>query len=194
MKVESTRLSDVKLIELDTYVDERGYFSETWNKERYSDYGIHEEFVQDNLSYSNKGVLRGLHFQNPNAQGKLVSVLDGEVYDVAVDIRLDSPTFSQWVGVNLSSSNRRQLYVPPGYAHGFCVTSDHALFSYKCTDRYNSQAEHCIHWNDPDINISWPIINPVVSPKDEQGLKLLKMNEQDLPNYEPQDLYKLTGS
>ena len=194
MKVENTKLPGVKVIHLDVYVDERGYFSESWNKDRYSDHGINEEFVQDNLSFSNKGVLRGLHFQNPNAQGKLVSVLDGDVYDVAVDVRINSPTFGQWVGVNLSSTNKKQLYVPPGYAHGFCVTSVNALFSYKCTDKYNNKAEHCIHWDDPDLSINWPISNPVVSPKDEQGLRLCDLNDPDLPVYESEPLYQLTGN
>ncbi len=194
MKVENTKLSEVKVIIPNVFVDERGHFSETWNRVRYQEAGIAEEFVQDNLSYSKKNVLRGLHFQNPNAQGKLVSVLDGEVFDVAVDIRVGSPSFGQWVGVYLSSSNCKQLYVPPGFAHGFCVTSDHALFSYKCTDIYNKAAEHCIIWNDQDINIHWPISNPIVSDKDQDGVLLSLLGLSELPEVEHAEEYQRTGT
>jgi dTDP-4-dehydrorhamnose 3,5-epimerase len=138
------------MIEPDVFHDERGYFLETWTMERYSDAGIRYDFVQDNLSFSKKGVLRGLHFQNPHAQGKLVSVLFGEVFDVAVDIRRSSPTFGQWRGEYLSSENKRQIYVPPGFAHGFVVISDIALLAYKCTEYYDRASEKTVRWNDPE--------------------------------------------
>jgi dTDP-4-dehydrorhamnose 3,5-epimerase len=133
--------------------------------------------VQDNLSLSRKGILRGLHFQNPGPQGKLVYVLQGEVFDVAVDVRADSPTFGQWYGVTLSAENHRQLFVPEGFAHGFCVTSETALFAYKCTDFYNPKAEFSLLWNDPDIGIEWPITNPELSEKDKNGLCLKNLSK-----------------
>lgn len=168
MKVLETKLPGVLIIEPDVHGDARGFFMETWQKERYAQYGLPTNFVQDNLSFSHKGVLRGLHYQDPNPQGKLVYVLQGEVFDVAVDIRRGSPTFGQWVGVTLSSENKRQLYIPEGFAHGFCVTSETALFAYKCTDYYNPQAEHGIIWNDPDIGIEWPVKKPILSEKDKE--------------------------
>lgn len=172
MKVLETKLPGVLIIEPDVHGDARGFFMETWQQKRYAEYGLPANFVQDNLSLSHKGVLRGLHYQDPNPQGKLVYVLQGEVFDVAVDIRRDSPTFGQWVGVTLSSENKRQLYIPEGFAHGFCVTSETALFAYKCTDYYNPQAEHGIIWNDPDIGIEWPVKKPVLSEKDRQNMRL----------------------
>jgi dTDP-4-dehydrorhamnose 3,5-epimerase len=172
MNVIETDLPGVLIIEPQVFGDDRGFFMETWNKERYAEAGIPTEFVQDNLSFSRKGVLRGLHFQDPNPQGKLVSVLQGEVFDVAVDIRRDSPTFGKWVGVNLSSDNRRQLYLPEGFAHGFCVTSEFALFSYKCTDSYSPKKEWILMWNDPDLGIDWPVTELQVSSKDQDGFSL----------------------
>jgi dTDP-4-dehydrorhamnose 3,5-epimerase len=172
MNVIETDLPGVLIIEPKVFGDDRGFFMETWNKERYAEAGIPTEFVQDNISFSKKGVLRGLHFQNPNPQGKLVSVLQGEVFDVAVDIRRDSPTFGKWVGVNLSFENKRQLYVPEGFAHGFCVTSETALFSYKCTDWYNSEAEKTLLWNDLGLGIKWPLEKPRLSEKDKVGCEL----------------------
>jgi dTDP-4-dehydrorhamnose 3,5-epimerase len=169
VNVIETDLRGVLIIEPKVFGDDRGFFMETWNKERYAEAGIPTEFVQDNLSFSRKGVLRGLHFQDPNPQGKLVSVLQGEVFDVAVDIRRGSPTFGKWVGVNLSFENKRQLYVPEGFAHGFCVVSESALFSYKCTDWYNSDAEQTLIWNDPNIGVKWPFDNPLLSEKDKVG-------------------------
>jgi dTDP-4-dehydrorhamnose 3,5-epimerase len=157
---------------------------ETWNKARYEEAGIRAEFVQENLSFSQQGVLRGLHFQNPNPQGKLVSVLQGEVYDVAVDIRTGSPTFGQWEAVTLSAENRRQFYVPPGFAHGFCVTSETALFAYKCTDFYDPQAEGCIRWDDPDLAIDWPVSQPELSAKDAAGVRLSDLPESRLMPYQ----------
>jgi len=149
---------------------------EIWQQVRYAEYGIPAAFVQDNLSFSHKGVLRGLHSQNPNPQGKLVSVLQGEVFDVAVDIRKGSSTFGEWVGVTLSSENKRQFYIPEGFLHGFCVLSESALFSYKCTNLYNPQAEVGVIWNDPDINVQWPIVDPIISDKDKKNLRLCEID------------------
>ncbi|HBS57708.1 MAG: dTDP-4-dehydrorhamnose 3,5-epimerase [Bacillota bacterium] len=172
MNVIETKLSGVVIIEPKVFGDARGFFMETWHQIRYAKAGLPGIFVQDNLSYSTKGVLRGLHYQKPGAQGKLVYVLQGEVFDVAVDIRVGSPTFGQWVGVTLSSENKRQFYVPEGFAHGFCVTSATALFAYKCTDFYNPEAEGGVIWNDPDIAVQWPITDPVLSPKDVEHARL----------------------
>ena len=139
--------------------------------------------MQDNVSRSSRGVLRGLHYQHPNAQGKLVQVLEGEVVDVAVDIRVGSPTFGQSVTVNLSDQHFRQLYVPPGFAHGFCVLSETAIFAYKCTDFYNAAAEGGVLWNDPDLNISWAVENPLLSDKDNANLRLSDIPHDRLPRY-----------
>ena len=183
MEVFETELPGVMILEPKVFGDARGFFLETWNQERYREAGIPAGFVQDNLSFSGKGTLRGLHFQNPNAQGKLVQVLQGEVYDVAVDIRQGSPTFGKWVGVTLSAENRRQVFVPAGFAHGFCVISDNALFSYKCTDIYNPKAEVSIIWNDPDIGIDWPVTEPELSEKDRLAGRLSQLPEDRLPSY-----------
>lgn len=183
MKVIETPIPDLLIIEPAVFGDQRGFFMETWNRARYQAAGIGAEFVQDNLSLSRYGVLRGLHFQNPNPQGKLVSVLQGEVFDVAVDIRGGSPTFGAWHGVTLSAENKRQFYVPPGFAHGFCVTSESALFSYKCTDVYNPRAEGSIIWNDPDIGIEWPVQQPELSGKDAAAVRLCELPESCLVPY-----------
>ena len=181
MKVLETELPGVLVVEPYVFGDERGFFLETWNQARYEDAGLPGNFVQDNLSFSSRGVLRGLHFQNPHPQGKLVHVLQGEVFDVAVDIRVGSPTFGRWVGVSLSSENKRQLWVPEGFAHGFVVTSEKALFSYKCTDFYHREAEAGVVWNDPDIGIDWPIANPTLSDKDRAAPRLA--GNETLPAY-----------
>ena len=181
MKVIETNLPEVLILEPRVFGDARGFFLETWQRERYRQAGIDVDFVQDNLSFSGRGVLRGLHFQNPNAQGKLVQVLQGEVFDVAVDIRRGSPTFGQWTSVTLSSDNKRQFYVPSDFAHGFCVISETALFSYKCTDLYNPEAECAIRWDDPAIGIDWPVTNPSLSEKDEKALALHQLPEERLP-------------
>jgi dTDP-4-dehydrorhamnose 3,5-epimerase len=139
---------------------------ETWSRKRYQEMGIDVDFVQDNLSFSKRGVLRGLHMQNPQPQGKLVYVLQGEVFDVAVDVRRGSPTFGRWHGITLSDENKRQFWVPPGFAHGFCVTSETALFSYKCTELYAPQHEMSIRWDDPTLAIDWPVTAPQVAEKD----------------------------
>jgi len=167
MKILREPLPGLVLIQPDVYGDERGFFLETWQQKRYKEIGIKEDFVQDNWSRSAKGVLRGLHFQQENPQGKLVSVRTGKVFDVAVDIRKDSHTFGKWVGEELSDENHLQLYVPPGFAHGFCVLSDKADFVYKCTNYYSPDDEAGIIWNDATIGIEWPVQNPVVSEKDK---------------------------
>ncbi|HIF9547183.1 TPA: dTDP-4-dehydrorhamnose 3,5-epimerase [Photobacterium damselae] len=175
MNVIETDIPDVKIIEPAVFGDERGFFMETWNQKKFEELvtGKPTQFVQDNHSKSKKGILRGLHYQTENTQGKLVRVVSGEVFDVAVDIRKNSPTFGKWVGVYLSAENKRQLWVPEGFAHGFYVISDEAEFVYKCTDYYNPSAEHSILWNDPDIDIKWPIsIKPLLSEKDERGNNL----------------------
>ncbi|EOE6054300.1 dTDP-4-dehydrorhamnose 3,5-epimerase [Vibrio cholerae] len=175
MKVIETDIPDVKIIEPTVFGDERGFFMETWNQKRFEELvtGKPTQFVQDNHSKSKKGILRGLHYQTENTQGKLVRVVSGEVFDVAVDIRKDSPTFGKWVGVYLSAENKRQLWVPEGFAHGFYVTSDEAEFVYKCTDYYNPQVEMSLIWNDPVLNIEWPLeAMPIMSQKDKNGLSI----------------------
>jgi len=169
MKVTQTELPGLLLFEPDVFGDSRGFFMEIWNRDRYAKAGLDADFVQDNLSFSRRGTLRGLHFQNPQAQGKFVYVLQGEVYDVAVDLRQSSPTFGRWMAVTLSAENKRQLYVPAGFAHGFCVTSDTALFAYKCTDLYNRETEGIVRWNDPDLAIPWPVQQPSLSEKDSRA-------------------------
>jgi len=170
MKVTETRVQGVKLIEPKVFGDERGFFLETFQKERYKALlDIDLDFVQDNHSRSSQGVLRGLHFQTSRPQGKLVRVVRGEVFDVAVDIRPGSPTFGQWAGVYLSEENKNQFWVPPGLAHGFVVISEFADFEYKCTDYYDPQNEGCLLWNDPELNIEWPVTEPLLSSKDAQG-------------------------
>jgi len=166
MKVIETPLAGLLFIEPKVFGDERGFFLETWSQKRYQEIGINVDFVQDNLSFSRHGVLRGLHFQNPQAQGKLVYVLQGEVFDVAVDIRKGSPTFGRWHGVILSGENKHQFWVPAGFAHGFCVTSETALFAYKCTELYAPTHEKSIRWDDPTLAIDWPVTEPQVSDKD----------------------------
>ena len=180
MIIETTPLAGLLLVKPDVFGDERGFFQETWNLRRYTEAGLDRHFVQDNLSLSRKGILRGLHFQNPAPQGKLVYALQGEVFDVAVDVRADSPTFGQWYGAILSAENHHQLFVPEGFAHGFCVTSETALFAYKCTDFYNPKAEFSLLWNDPDIGIEWPIKNPELSEKDQNGQPLSEFSRDSL--------------
>jgi dTDP-4-dehydrorhamnose 3,5-epimerase len=167
MNVTETSIPGVLLIEPRRFGDSRGFFSELFQEERYAAAGVTGRFVQDNLSRSKKGTLRGLHFQEPRPQGKLVQVLRGAVYDVVVDIRRGSPTFGRWFGAELSDENFRQLWVPPGFAHGFCVLSDTADFYYKCTDLYIPEHDRGILWNDPAIGIEWPIREPLLSAKDK---------------------------
>ena len=184
MNVVETSLPGVIVVEPDVFGDERGFFMETWNARRYEEDGLPGRFVQDNLSYSARGVLRGLHYQNPQAQGKLVSVLRGEVFDVAVDIRVGSPTFGEWTGVTLSAENKRQFYVPPDFAHGFLVTGEDALFLYKCTDYYAPEAEGIVLWNDPEIGIEWPTDAPTLSERDGKAPPLREIPEDSLPRYQ----------
>ncbi len=181
MKVLPTKIPGVMLFEPQMFGDHRGFFMETWNHARYSEAGLSVTFSQSNLSKSSQGVLRGLHFQQPNPQGKLVHVLTGEVFDVAVDIRHGSPTFGQWEGHHLSGDNHRQLYVPEGFAHGFCVLSDFAIFSYQCTRVYQPEHDRSLAWNDPDIAIAWPIDSPQLSEKDQSAPLLTDCT--DLPVY-----------
>lgn len=174
MQVIETKITDVKIIQPKIFGDTRGFFLETFEKKRYQEMlNINFDFVQDNHSRSTKGVLRGLHFQTQHAQGKLVRVVRGEVFDVAVDIRPESPTFGQWEGVILSEENKTQFWIPPGLAHGFVVLSEIADFEYKCTDYYTPGYEGCLAWDDSEVNISWPIdFLPVLSDKDAKGLSL----------------------
>jgi dTDP-4-dehydrorhamnose 3,5-epimerase len=176
MKVTPGKLPGLVILEPTVHGDARGFFVEMWNRARHAAAGLDVDFVQDNLSLSVQGILRGLHFQNPNPQGKLVQVLQGEVFDVAVDLRRGSPTFGQWEGVNLTGDSKRQLYVPPGFAHGFVVLSSSALFHYKCTAFYSPQDELSLRWDDPDLDIRWPVAQPALSAKDRNGLFL-----RDLP-------------
>jgi dTDP-4-dehydrorhamnose 3,5-epimerase len=184
MQVIETPLAGVRIVEPKVFGDARGFFVETWNQARYAEAGLPERFVQDNLSFSRRGVLRGLHFQNPNGQGKLVYVLQGEVFDVAVDVRLGSPTFGRSVSAVLSNENKRQFYIPPGFAHGFCVTSETALFAYKCTEFYEPKSEASILWNDPALGIDWPVTEPELSAKDAAALTLADFPRDRLPAYE----------
>ncbi len=155
MNVHQTELDGVVVIEPNVFNDQRGYFFETYNQNRYQEIGIKSNFVQDNLSFSKRGTLRGLHYQHPHDQAKLVQVIQGEVFDVVVDIRRESPMFGKWIGQHLSDENKRQIFIPEGFAHGFCVLSETALFHYKCSDFYAPQCEGGIIWSDPDVAIDW---------------------------------------
>ncbi|WP_312348843.1 dTDP-4-dehydrorhamnose 3,5-epimerase [Stenotrophomonas acidaminiphila] len=185
MKVIETALPGCVVIEPAVFGDARGMFFETWNAERFAAHGLPTRFVQSNVSTSVKGVLRGLHYQWPRPQGKLVSVLEGEVYDVAVDIRRGSPTFGRWEAVILSGSNRRQLWIPPGFAHGFAVLSDVALLNYLCTDVYVKEADAGVRWNDAGIAVDWPVSAPTLSAKDQAAPFLADIPEDRLPVYQP---------
>lgn len=181
MKVTRTEIEGLLVIEPKVFGDSRGYFFETYNQERYAAEGLDVRFVQDNLSYSQKGVLRGLHYQKPFTQGKLVSVIEGQVWDVAVDLRSDSPTFGRWFGLFLDSEQKNQFYVPPGFAHGFVVTSPTALFSYKCTEVYHPETEGALRWNDPEVGIKWPIdFEPQLSGKDAAAPLLREIPKERL--------------
>lgn len=185
MNVIETTIPGVLILEPKVFGDERGFFMETYRANRYAELGIPVPFVQDNLSYSRRGVLRGLHVQHPHAQGKLVQVMSGEVFDVAVDIRRGSPTFGRWVGATLSGENRRQFWIPPGFAHGFLVTGDSALFIYKNTDYYSPETELGLRWDDPEIGIDWPLEGtPELSAKDSAAACLSEIPPERLPDYE----------
>jgi len=184
MRVTELELPGVKLVEPDVYVDDRGYFLETFRAERYArDVGIDESFSQDSLSLSRQGALRGLHLQMPRCQGKLVFVLQGEVYDVAVDVRRGSPDFGRWVGLTLSAERKNQLWIPAGFAHGFVVTSRQALFAYKSTAPYDPAGQVAIRWDDPEIGIDWPVEDPLLSAKDAAAPTLRDLAPSLLPAY-----------
>jgi len=177
MKIRETNIEDLLIIYPDVHPDDRGYFFESYQKEKFRELGIDEDFIQDNESMSMKGVLRGLHLQAPPyAQGKLVRVVRGSVLDVAVDLRKNSETYGKWESVVLSEENKLMLYIPEGFAHGFLVLEDYTVFQYKCTNYYNRESERGIIWNDPDLNIDWGIDNPVVSEKDQKGLSFREFN------------------
>lgn len=171
MRFIETELPGFVIIESRVFEDERGCFFETYHRDKFADAGIDLEFVQDNHSVSKYGVLRGLHYQIEHVQAKLVRVIRGEVFDVAVDLRRDSPTLGKWLGVRLSADNRRQVYIPPGFAHGFCALSDPTEIVYKCSDIYHPESERTIAWNDPELAIEWPITDPIVSAKDRNGMR-----------------------
>jgi len=178
LQLLDTAFPDVKLIALRQFVDERGYFIEHFRAQEYRGLpGQNGAFVQDNFSHSKRDVLRGLHFQNPNGQGKLVRAVQGSVYDITVDVRADSATFGQWQALVLSSEEPRHLWIPPGYAHGFLVLSEQALLEYKCTAYYAPQSEACLRWNDPNLGIDWPCEAPLLSDKDRNGQTLKELLE-----------------
>jgi dTDP-4-dehydrorhamnose 3,5-epimerase len=182
MKFIPTDLPEVILIEPDVFKDTRGFFLESYHEEKYRKGGIVGPFVQDNHSHSVKGTLRGLHAQRLRPQGKLVRAMNGEMFDVAVDIRLGSPTFARWVGAHLSGANFRQLYIPPGFAHGFCVLTERVDVEYKCTDFYDPKDELTIRWDDREISIAWPVIEPTISEKDKAAPLLREIRDR-LPHF-----------
>ena len=185
MKVIETKLPGVLVIEPKVFGDARGFFYESYHQARFRELGIDRAFVQSNVSRSARGVLRGLHYQWPNPQGKLVSVLEGEVYDVAVDLRHGSPTFGQWAGVMLSAQSHRHFWIPEGFAHGFCVLSEFATFTYQCTALYDPVADAGVRWNDAEIAIDWPISTPLLSEKDGRTPCLHELVVARLPVYAP---------
>jgi dTDP-4-dehydrorhamnose 3,5-epimerase len=183
VEVRPTALSEVLLVIPKVFGDDRGFFVETYSEARYRAAGIDVAFVQDNLSRSARGTLRGLHLQHPFAQGKLVSVVEGSVIDVAVDVRVGSPTFGRHATAELTAANKHQLWVPPGFAHGFAVTSEHAIFSYKCTELYHPETEQGVAWDDPDLEIAWPTREPLLSARDRGHPRLRDVPEGRLPRY-----------
>jgi dTDP-4-dehydrorhamnose 3,5-epimerase len=185
VNITPTPLSGVLLIEVDLYRDRRGFLFEAYQAERYAAAGIGSRFVQDNVSHSSRGVLRGLHFQEPFPQAKLVSVLHGEIFDVAVDVRAGSPTFGRWTAEVLARDNGRQMFIPEGFAHGFAVLSEAATVAYKLTDYRHGEAARSIAWNDPDIGIAWPIVEPILSEQDATAPRLSALAPADLPRFRP---------
>lgn len=183
MKFIETSLPGCIVVEPQVFGDSRGFFYESYNEAKYRATGIERKFIQSNVSRSARGVLRGLHFQWPNPQGKLVSVLEGEVYDVAVDIRRGSPSFGRWTGVMLTAENHRHFWIPEGFAHGFCVVSEHATFSYQCTELYDAKADGSVRWDDPAIGVDWPVSSPLLSEKDANAPLLAEMPHHRLPEY-----------
>jgi dTDP-4-dehydrorhamnose 3,5-epimerase len=183
MKVFRSSIPEIIVVQPDVFTDDRGHLLETYHGRRYASVGIDTDFVQDNLSFSQYGVLRGLHFQHPNDQAKLIQVLAGEIFDVAVDVRLGSPTFGQWVAVTLSATNQTQLFIPEGFAHGFCVISSEALVSYKCSHFYSPDTARGICWHDPALGIPWPVRQPRLSAGDAQSPLLSDISRDCLPCY-----------
>ncbi len=183
MEITATKLPGVLIIQPHVFEDQRGFFMETYHRKKYAEGGLDLSFVQDNLSYSTIGTLRGLHYQYPNAQAKLVQTIKGEIFDVAVDIRRGSSAFGKWTGAYRSDENKRQFFIPEGFAHGFCVISDTASVVYKCTDFYAPESEKGIIWSDSDIGIEWPVKEPCLSPKDSQYPCLKDIPPDNLPNY-----------
>ena len=184
MKIIDTDLPGCLVIEPRQFGDARGWFMESWNRDRYAEHGIGPDFVQSNLSQSAKAVLRGLHYQWPNPQGKLVSVLEGEVYDVAVDIRRGSPHYGRWTAAILSADNRRQFWIPPGFAHGFVALGESALVSYLCTTAYDTKADASLAWDDPELAIDWPVATPQLSAKDAAAPRLRDIAPERAPVFE----------
>ena len=185
MRVIDTELPGCKVIEPRVFADDRGFFYESWNQARLAEVGIEARFVQGNVSASSRGVLRGLHYQWPNPQAKLVSVLEGEVYDVAVDIRRGSPHFGRWVAVLLTAANKRHFWIPAGFAHGFAVVSERAVFTYQCTTAYDAAADAGVRWNDAALAIDWPLAEPILSDKDAKTPFLAEIEPERLPVYVP---------
>ncbi|MBD9479624.1 dTDP-4-dehydrorhamnose 3,5-epimerase [Pseudoxanthomonas sp. PXM02] len=185
MRIIETSLPGCRVIEPAVFEDDRGFFFESWNAQTAAQHGLPETFVQSNVAGSARGVLRGLHYQWPNPQGKLVSVLEGEVYDVAVDVRQGSPTFGRWTAVVLSAANRRQMWIPEGFAHGYVVLSERAVFHYLCTAPYDRTADAAIRWDDPAIAIGWPVTEPILSPKDTHAPLLADVASERLPTCDP---------
>ncbi len=185
MNISATPIEGLLLIEPRIFTDRRGYFMETYNRAKYFEAGIKKDFVQDNFSHSTAGVLRGMHYQLNQPQAKLVYVMHGEVFDAVIDIRKGSPTFGKWYGVVLSAENRRQLYIPEGFAHGFCVLSKEVDFVYKCSDFYSPGDEHGILWSDIDVGIDWPVKTPVLSDKDREYKPLKAVDVSLLAQYKP---------
>lgn len=183
MKVIETSLPGALVIEPQVFGDARGFFYESYNEAKYREMGIDRRFVQSNVSRSARGVLRGLHYQWPNPQGKLVSVLEGDIYDVVVDIRRGSPTFGRWAGVMLTADNHRHFWIPEGFAHGFCVVSEFATFSYQCTALYDREGDAGIRWNDAEVGIDWPVSAPLLSDKDTRAPFLKDVPAERLPIY-----------
>ncbi|NIP16980.1 MAG: dTDP-4-dehydrorhamnose 3,5-epimerase [Xanthomonadales bacterium] len=183
MKVRATPLPGVLIIEPPVHGDDRGFFMESWKSGPYAEAGLPDRFVQSNFSRSSRGVLRGLHYQYPQPQGKLVSVLEGRIFDVAVDIRSGSPHFGCWTAAELSAANHRQLYIPEGFAHGFCVLSETALVHYMCTSEYASQHDAAVAWDDPDIGVEWPLAPESVSARDRGAPLLSEIDPGRLPTF-----------
>jgi dTDP-4-dehydrorhamnose 3,5-epimerase len=183
MNIIATSIEGLLLIEPKIFKDRRGFFMETYNRRKYETAGITETFVQDNLSFSLKNTIRGLHFQIRHSQAKLVQAISGEIFDVAVDIRSGSSTFGKWIGARLSDKNGRQMYIPKGFAHGFCVLSEFATFYYKCSDFYEPNDEGGIIWSDQDIGIKWPAENPIISEKDKRYPTLTGLSAEQLPSF-----------